>query len=135
MKVVSTYNYTGVFLGDVPSYLKLYIAGQCIRSLTQILTQNGKGAGGSSGDIGVRKHPSSEQTRPEIVKKPPPAPLTAAHNPKVVGSNPAPATTIPSISLEIEGISLFLCTFYVGLFFAFPQDPGSDPYGEMIRKD
>lgn len=60
MKVVSTYNYTGVFLGDVPSYLKLYIAGQCIRSLTQILTQNGKEVGGSGGGNRAGKHPTPE---------------------------------------------------------------------------
>ena len=63
-----------------------------IRPLTQILTQNGKGAGGSGGGNRAGKHPTPEQKCPESAKKPPPAPLAAAHNPKVVGSNPAPAT-------------------------------------------
>ena len=61
-------------------------------AVTQVLTQNGKGAGGISGDSSAGKHPTPEQTRPKSAKKPPPAPLAAAHNPKVVGSNPAPAT-------------------------------------------
>ena len=61
-----------------------------IKPLTQILTQNGKGAGGSGGGNKTGKHPIPEQKRPESAEKPPPAPLIAAHNPKVVGSNPAP---------------------------------------------
>ncbi len=79
--------------------------------LTQVPTQNGKRAGVDSGDNSVGMHPFLERTRPKGTKKPPPAPLTAAHNPKVVGSNPAPATIIPSIFLEIEGISLLFCIF------------------------
>ena len=79
--------------------------------LTQVPTQNGKRAGVDSGDNRAGKHPALEQTRPESAKKPLSAPLTAAHNPKVVGSNPAPATIIPSIFLEIEGISLLFCIF------------------------
>ena len=106
-----------------------------IRPLTQILTQNGKGADGSGGENRAKKHTIPEQTRPESAEKPPPAPLAAAHNPKVVGSNPAPATINPPVSLEIGGFSLLSITFLGGQNFDFPQDPGSDPYGEMFRKD
>ena len=63
-----------------------------IFALTQILTQNRKGADGGSGRNRAGKHPFLERTHPESAKNPPPAPLTTAHNPKVVGSNPAPAT-------------------------------------------
>lgn len=62
--------------------------------LTQIPTQNGKGAGGSGGGNRAEKHPTLEQKCPESAKKLPPAPLAAAHNPKVTGSNPAPATKL-----------------------------------------
>ncbi|MCI9548717.1 MAG: hypothetical protein HFF20_05785 [Oscillospiraceae bacterium] len=98
--------------------------------LTHILTQNGKGAGGNGGRNRARKHSTPEQTRPESAKKPPPAPLAAAHNPKVVGSNPAPATIDSPISLEIGGSSLLFLTFLRGQNFDFPQVPGFDPYSE-----
>ena len=35
-------------------------------------------------------------------------------------------------SLEIEGISLLFRIFQGGLFFAFPQDPGFDPYESLL---
>ena len=67
---------------------------RCRKPLTQISTQNGKRVGGNSGESSAGKHLFLERICPESIKKPPPAPLTAAHNPKVVGSNPAPATKL-----------------------------------------
>ena len=61
----------------------------------------------------------------------PQIPIAGTHNPKVAGSNPAPATKNPLISCEIRGFSLLLLTFSHGQFFTFPQDPCADPYGEM----
>ncbi|MBD5133065.1 MAG: hypothetical protein HDT38_01120 [Clostridiales bacterium] len=69
--------------------------------LTQIQTQNRKRAGGHSGDNRAGKHPTPEQTDSESAKKPPPALLTAAHNPKVVGSNPAPATNHRNLFFDL----------------------------------
>jgi len=80
--------------------------------------------GGSDGGNRAGKHPTIEQTRPESAKKPPPAPLTAAHNPKVVGSNPAPATIKPLI-LRKSAVFLakkfrqIFCDAYPMLIFQF----------------
>ena len=41
---------------------------------------------------------------------------TAAHNPKVVGSNPASATKKPLKSQNFSGFSLFFSIFVFGLF-------------------
>ena len=90
---------TGNLPGVCSAYLMIRDAlGLRIRPLTQILTQNGKGAGGSGGGNKTGKHPTPEQKRPKSSEKPPPAPLAAAHNPKVVGSNPAPATRKTAVS-------------------------------------
>ena len=52
-----------------------------------------------------------------------------AHNPKAVGSNPAPATKSPLISPEISGFSLFFELFAVLSSGAVRADPYRDPYG------
>ena len=76
--------------------------------MTQILTQNGKRADGNSGESRTGKHPTPEQKRPKSSEKPPPAPLTAAHNPKVVGSNPAPATIRSPVTATVTGFLHFV---------------------------
>ena len=100
--------------------------------MTQIQTQNRKRAGGGNGDNSARKHPTLEQTRPESVKKPLPAPLTAAHNPKVVGSNPAPATKEALKSQDFRASSLLLSENNLGQKMGQHFDPCADPYGETI---
>lgn len=100
--------------------------------MTQILTQNGKGAGGNSGGNRCGKHPALEQTRPKSAKKPPPASLTAAHNPKVVGSNPAPATKEALKSQDFRASSLLLSENNLGQKMGQRFDPCADPYGETI---
>ena len=66
------------------------------------------------------------------MEKPP-----AAHNPEVVGSSPAPATTKPS---DLVKIRRFFFTFCLKKFseklcgFAkFAVDPNRDPYGSKNR--
>ena len=56
-----------------------------------------------------------------------------AHNPKAVGSNPAPATKSPLISREISGFSLFSELFVMLSSGAVPADPYRDPYGNESR--
>ena len=100
--------------------------------MTQILTQNGKGTGGSGGGNRARKHPPLEQIWPKSAKKPPPAPLAAAHNPKVVGSNPAPATKAALKSQDFRASSLLLSENNLGQKMGQRFDPCADPYGETI---
>ena len=100
--------------------------------LTQVPTQNGKRAGVDSGDNSVGMHPFLERTRPKGTKKPPPAPLTAAHNPKVVGSNPAPATKKALKSQDFRAFSLLLLENNLGQKMGQRFDPCADPYGETI---
>ena len=52
-----------------------------------------------------------------------------AHNPKAVGSNPAPATKSPLISQEISGFSLFSELFEDVFLRGVRDDPNADPYG------
>ena len=52
-----------------------------------------------------------------------------AHNPKAVGSNPAPATKSPLISQEISGFSLFSELFEDVFSIGVRADPNADPYG------
>jgi len=99
---------------------------------TQIPTQNGKRAGGYSGGNSAGKHPALEQTHPESTKKPQLAPLTAAHNPKVVGSNPAPATKEALKSQDFRASSLLLSENNLGQKMGQRFDPCADPYGETI---
>lgn len=72
-------------------FARSIISGPALRK-PQILTQNRKRVDGSNGDSSAGKYFFLEQIPPESAEKPPSAPLTAPHNPKVVGSNPAPAT-------------------------------------------
>jgi len=99
---------------------------------TQIQTQNRKRAGGNSGDSSVGKHPFLERICPESAKKPPPASLAAAHNPKVVGSNPAPATKEALKSQDFRASSLLLSENNLGQKMGQRFDPCADPYGETI---
>ena len=55
-----------------------------------------------------------------------------AHNPKAVGSNPAPATKSPLISQEISGFSLFSELFEGSFSGAVWADPNGDPYGSDV---
>ena len=103
-----------------------------IRPLTQILTQNGKGAGGSGGGNRAGKHPAPEQKRPESAGQPLSASLAAAHNPKVVGSNPAPATKKALKSQDFRAFSLLLLENNLGQKMGQRFDPCADPYGKMI---
>ena len=59
----------------------------------------------------------------------------STHNPKAVGSNPAPATKSPLISPEISGFSLFSELFAVLISEAVPADPYRDPYGKALLTD
>ena len=52
-----------------------------------------------------------------------------AHNPKAVGSNPAPATKSPLISQEISGFSLFSELVEDVFSRGVRGDPNADPYG------
>ena len=58
---------------------------------------------------------------------------TAAHNPEVVGSSPAPATTKPSDFARNQTVFLYFCLkkFSEKLcgFAKFAVDPNRDPYG------
>ena len=56
-----------------------------------------------------------------------------AHNPKAVGSNPAPATKSPLISPEISGFSLFSELFEDVFSRGVRADPYRDPYGNERR--
>lgn len=114
------------------SDLALRLGNQCNDTLTQILTQNGKGAGGSGGGNRVRKHPTSEQKRPKSAEKPPSALLTAAHNPKAVGSNPAPAAKKALKPQDFRAFSLLLLENNLGQKMGQRFDPCADPYGETI---
>ena len=99
--------------------------------LTQVPTQNGKRAGVDSGDNRAGKHPALEQTRPESAKKPLSAPLTAAHNPKVVGSNPAPATKKALKLQDFRAFSSLFSENNLGQKMGQHFDPSADPYGEI----
>ena len=89
---------------------------------TQILTQNRKGAGGSGGGNRAGKHPTPEQICPESAKKPPPASLAAAHNPKVVGSNPAPTTKKALKSQDFRAQPAKKVRFQADLFIFMRQN-------------
>ena len=56
-----------------------------------------------------------------------------AHNPKAVGSNPAPATKSPLISPEISGFFLFFELFTALFSRAVQADPYRDPYGNESK--
>ena len=75
-----------------------------------------------------------ERICPESAKKPPPALPSAAHNPKVVGSNPAPATTNPPISLGIGGFSLIFQTFLCCWIFSIFVRPRFRPIRRNVQK-
>ena len=51
------------------------------------------------------------------------------HNPEVEGSNPSPATTNPSESVDSDGFPFVFITFSDRLFLPFSSDPNRDPYG------
>ena len=60
-------------------------------------------------------------------------PMRHPHNPKAVGSNPAPATKSPLISQEISGFSLLSELFEDVFSGVWWGDPNGDPYGsEMV---
>ena len=100
--------------------------------LTQVSTQNRKRVDGISGDSSAGKYFFLEQIPPKSAEKLRSAPLAAAHNPKVVGSNPAPATKKTLKSQDFRAFSLLLLKNNLGQKMGQRFDPCADPYGETI---
>ena len=73
--------------------------------MTHNLTQNGKNADGISGVNRPEKDMFPDSIRLESTENVYAPPLSAAHNPEVVGSSPTAATIKPLISSEISGFS------------------------------
>ena len=71
----------------------------------------------------------SESTAPQRMEKP-----TAAHNPEVVGSSPAPATTKTPLSSRKAVFFFHFCNFWrTSPFPGHRGDPNRDPYGSKNR--
>jgi len=98
------------------------------------LTQNRKFACGNIGDKRYGRYLVLGTRGAERPGKRHSAPSSAAHNPKVVGSNPASATIYPPFSHENGGFSLLFELFEVVHFSEPCFDPNLDPYGESSRK-
>jgi len=98
------------------------------------LTQNRKFACGSNGDKRGGRYLVFGARGAERAGKRHLAFSSAAHNPKVVGSNPASATNYPPFSDENGGFSLLSELFAVVHFSGSCFNPNRDPYGEMSRK-
>ena len=74
--------------------------------LTHFLTQNRVSSSGMGTPMWVMSFQNSQQTPPKTAQRACLLWLTTAHNPKVVGSNPAPATKDPRF-------------YYLGFSFVF----------------
>ena len=101
--------------------------------MTQTLTHTESGLCGVNETHRVKLHTHSEQTGLKSIQRGQKHQRSAAHNPEVVGSNPAPATRKPLESQDSGGFILFLCTFLVAGFLPFHFDPDFDPYGSLGR--
>ena len=63
--------------------------------MTQTVTHTGCGLCGDNETHGAKQHTHSEQIGLKSIQRSQNGPRSAAHNPEVVGSNPAPATKNP----------------------------------------
>ena len=71
--------------------------------MTQTLTHTGSGQCGANGIHRLKQHTHSQRKGLKIAQQSQKPQQSAAHNPEVVGSNPAPATRKPLESQDSGG--------------------------------